>query len=393
MIIEINDIFEVKYFPYKLAAALGHNQSDIINQDLHNIFPKELRENHKKVILKNLLIENNFKMSKKTFAFTSNNKILPIKAKLCSFPNFLKNLSYIINIELLDENDKRIFYFILCENFNFISIDRNLERFYSLDYSILQKLNADILSFFDISHSMITNKFITRLKYLYGLNEVKSFFSTFYNIFNLNLKHNDYDNLLKPQTHKMIRMKKKDAESSTPMNSRIELNRNSKANIMEVKTLKSTKFMHRMSIRQINTSHSNTSNMNCILKLSKEKKIFINSLEKIKIQALELDLGPEHLNRLEECISILRLTRNFSHFGIKIQLRNFIDTPYYIVRIHENTKKDLFLTKNKRFLFFKKFLNKIIDQNKKIADLPPTTIVKDKKLCRISFMLVNMRGR
>ena len=59
IIVEINKIFEIKYFPYKLAESLGYKHSDLVGGDLHNLFPQQLKENHKKVILKNFLRKTN----------------------------------------------------------------------------------------------------------------------------------------------------------------------------------------------------------------------------------------------------------------------------------------------------------------------------------------------
>ncbi len=126
-------------------------------------------------------------------------------------------------MHLIDESEKRVFYFILSENFNVISINENLGKFYSIDYAVLNRLNSDILSFFEISPSSITNQFITKLKHLRALGEVKNFFNIFNNIYNLKLEWDENEIYRKQATNTMnTRPKRSKAEIDSTINSRIK---------------------------------------------------------------------------------------------------------------------------------------------------------------------------
>jgi hypothetical protein len=359
IIFQVNKIFEIKYFSYKLAQLLGYTHEQLIGEDIHLLFPSQLKENHKKVILKYLLIENNFKLIKKTFAFTNYYNILPIVIKTCSFPNFSKNLCFISNVEVLNEDDKKVFYFILSDDFNIISINTNLDKYYNINYELLNKMNADLLKLFGINHSIVVSRFKQRLEYLQGLREIKNFFGVFRNIFNLNLYADENDKRLTSTTTTSNRRKtvnstqakkKTDDKDSLFENSRVTLkdSKNSSTSF-DLKNVNNKKFYKKkstepMALKTAATNVQNSQNQNLILRIEKEKILFIHNLEKFKSRAVEFDLNIEQNLKIDSCLTKLRDSA-FTHFNVKIQIKNYIDTPFYIIRIYEvnkSTNKDNF---------------------------------------------------
>ena len=51
IIVEINNFFKIEYCSYKLCQILGYTQKNLTGKDLHEIFPIQLREAHKKILL------------------------------------------------------------------------------------------------------------------------------------------------------------------------------------------------------------------------------------------------------------------------------------------------------------------------------------------------------
>jgi len=158
--------------------------------DIHIIFPEKLRENHKKVILQHLLVNKNIYFVKKTFAFTSYNKLLPIQLKTSPFPNLSNNMMYIANIELLeDENQKNEnkYHFILDGEFELISVTQNLEDNFCIYYQLLKKLNVEVLKLFDIQNQAILEKLQNELNEI-SKEKNKAIFNNIFNtIFNLSI--------------------------------------------------------------------------------------------------------------------------------------------------------------------------------------------------------------
>ncbi len=200
IIFEINKTFKIKYFTMNLALSLGYTLDYLIGNDIHIIFPKKLRENHKKVILQHLLVHKSLYFEKKTFAFTSCNKLLPILLKASPFPNLSNNIIYIANIELLvDEysNTDNMYHFILDGEFELISVTQNLEDNYCIYYELLSKLNVRVLKLFEIQNQTIFNKFRKELIEI-SKEKYKAIFNSIFNsIFNLSLNEENYNSNVK----------------------------------------------------------------------------------------------------------------------------------------------------------------------------------------------------
>lgn len=197
VIFEINKLFRIKYFSINLAQALGYDLDYLINNDIHSILPEKLKENHKKVILQNLIVHKNIYFVKKTFAFTSFNKLLPVQLKVVPFPNLSESIIYLANIEVVAKKKKsQITYnFILDDEFDLISSTQNLEDDFCIYYDLLKKINMSVLKIFDIHSSAILDKFESQLKIISSEKDKAIFNSIFQNIFNLNLKEEKLTNV------------------------------------------------------------------------------------------------------------------------------------------------------------------------------------------------------
>jgi PAS domain S-box-containing protein len=187
MIIEINKMFKIKYVNNKLCQALGHSYNKIINDDIHQLFPSQLREPHKKVLLNHFLIQKKVFFRKKTFAFTSSNNLFPLDLMVSTFPNLKKNLQAVVSINPVETYDTRSFFFVVTEFYELLAISDNFNTYYSLNYDLIDKLGVNMLKLFNIE-GLIPVKFKTQLENIKRERYMKQFdhlYSLSYFLFNL----------------------------------------------------------------------------------------------------------------------------------------------------------------------------------------------------------------
>ena len=55
------------------------------------------------------------------------------------------------------EDDEKVFYFILSEEFDVISLNLNLERYYSISYNLIHDGKMDVPNMFNILHKFNKN--------------------------------------------------------------------------------------------------------------------------------------------------------------------------------------------------------------------------------------------
>jgi hypothetical protein len=331
IIFSVNQMFEVKYFSYKLAELMGHQHSTLIGNDLHNIFPRELRENHKKVILKHILIDNNYKFHRRTIAFTSNNSNFLIALRACAFTSFNNELEFICDVEVLYE-DPKVYYFVLDVHFNMLSMNKTFEQAYYIDFDLLKRLDLDILKLMDVPQNSVKAKFKESLTAIYTQKEIKNFFFIFNNLFSLNLYLSDQERNIMLKDHYYILNNQTLKESDTSNNIKRDDTSSIISELHRINFDKSSRSLvsQRKSIRMMNSQKDK------IFNIQKDKQIIIQILEKVKSKQRDLDLKEEDIKKLESSIRTLRLEDKHNiTFKINIYLKNFIDTVFYIVKINE----------------------------------------------------------
>jgi hypothetical protein len=163
MIVEVNRIFKIKYINHKLCKALGFPYSKLINDDIHQLFPSQLREPHKKVLLNHFLIQKKIFFKKKTFAFTASHNMVPLELMVSTFPSMKKNLQAVVSIYPSERDNSRNFFFVITEFFELIALSDNLDTIYSITYEMIDKLGINVLKLFDID-GLIPVKFKTQLE-------------------------------------------------------------------------------------------------------------------------------------------------------------------------------------------------------------------------------------
>jgi hypothetical protein len=187
MIIEINKMFKIKYVSNRICQALGHSYSKLINDDIHQLFPSQLREPHKNVLLNHFLIEKKVFFRKKTFGFTSSNNLVPLDLMVSTFPNLKKNLQAVVSVYPVESDDKRNFFFVVTEFYELLAISDNFDSSYSLNYELIDKLGVSMMKLFDIEN-LIPVKFKTHLENIKRERYMKQFdhlYSLSYFLFNL----------------------------------------------------------------------------------------------------------------------------------------------------------------------------------------------------------------
>jgi hypothetical protein len=334
IIFSINQIFEVKYFSYKLAKLMGHTHSTLIGSDLHNIFPEDLRENHKKVILKHILIDNKYVFHRRTMAFTNNNANFQIALRACAFTSFSNELEIVCDIEVLPDEPK-IYYFVLDTHFEMISMNRTFEQAYYLDFDLLRRLGLDVLKLMDIPRNEIKERFREVLTAISTQKELKNFFFIFNNLFSLNLAFSDVERNMSLKEYFNIQNNQPLRESETIVNIN-EDETLSKHDTNKIALNKSTKSLisPRKSLKAINASKEKN------ISIQRDRHIIIHILEKMLSWKSDLDLESDDIKKLESSIKTLKLQdRQNNIFKIDINLKNFIDTVFYIVKIEEEVEQ------------------------------------------------------
>jgi hypothetical protein len=174
MIIEINKIFKIKYINHKLCQALGFSYNSLINDDIHQLFPAQLRESHKKVLINHFLIQKKVFFRKKTFAFTHSKNMFPLDLMVSTFPGLKKNLQAIVSIRPIEETETRSFFFVITEFFELIAISENFDKIYNINFDVIDKLGINVLKLFDID-GLISTKFKTQLDQIQKERHEKQF--------------------------------------------------------------------------------------------------------------------------------------------------------------------------------------------------------------------------
>jgi hypothetical protein len=325
ILFSINKIFEVKYFSYKLAERLGYEHSTLIGSDVHSIFPLELRDFHKKAIIKYLLIDNKIRFIRKSFIFSNHNTILPMNIKALPFISFSDHLEILCDIELISE-EKNTYYFVLDSYFNIMSINKNFQDTYFLDYKLCKKLQLDILKLMNIPQSIVAAGFKTALQHIYSQSEVKQFFAIFSDFLGLNFEVSEFDRAFSiKQYHNTLKNSETKADVST------------KGDLITEKSI-TDKSIRNLLVKKDNITLLNDNRRITTINLYKEKENMIQTLEKIKDRQLDLDLNDSDITKIEESLSSLR-TNGDLVFKIRIDLKSFIDSVFYLIKIRETHRE------------------------------------------------------
>jgi hypothetical protein len=126
----------ISYFSEPLSQYLGFLQSDLIDQNIDILLPRDIIKSHDNLIL-HYLITNQNRIYKNINNRMFNKKGLSIDSMLngATLPGLGKNLLIIINIKLIEnEND----YFIyLNKNLDLISISNNFNKYFNIDMDLI----------------------------------------------------------------------------------------------------------------------------------------------------------------------------------------------------------------------------------------------------------------
>jgi PAS domain S-box-containing protein len=370
ILFSINKQFEVKYFSYKLAELLGYQHNKLIGNDVHNIFPRELRDFHKKVILKHLLIDNKVRLNRKVFIFSNFNTIVPVYLKASAFTNFNNQLDIICDIQIIREEAKT-YYFVLDSYFNMMSMNKNFAEVYSLDYLLLKKLNLDILKLMDVSQQTVRDSFRETFQYLSNQNELRHFFIVFSELLELNLDVAEFDktyNIKHYYNTFLMGVKQNDGKEKDDLN--ISEQSYLPGVLNNTKTIiGSNRYVKEFSVYR-------------------DKQALISTLVRLRSRYIDLDLIPEDVAKLDSSIIKLKEKLN-TIFKINISLKCFVDIVFYLVKIKEASPSFL----QSEDTFSNVFLEKHFDFDQTpYKSLLPVTLLKPTSH-KASFSLLKSKGK
>ena len=186
IIIKFSKGIKIKYCSSNFCNQLGFIQSQLLGEDFANIFPKSLRRSHTRAMLHYIMVGQNYFLKKSTYIFDSSEHSMPCDIRGGALPHFGKSLMMICQI-MIKKN--KTWSFILDNNYNGLSISREIEENYFFNLNLLRKVDMEIIDIFDINTNIMKNKFkdtldvIEKVKDELEFNDVEQYSK---NLFNLN---------------------------------------------------------------------------------------------------------------------------------------------------------------------------------------------------------------
>ena len=365
LIIKFSKGIKIKYCSSNFCNQLNFIQSQILGEDFSNIFPKNFRKKHTKAILNYLMVNQNYFLQKSTYIFDSNEHFLPCQIKACTIPHFGKSLIMILQILIKKNNTCS---FILDNNFNCLSISKEIETNFFFNLNLLRKCDVELIDLFDINIKDIQNKFsqniniINQIKDELEFNDIENYSK---NLFLLNNDLNNNDNTFIPN--------KKSLEiSNSEINNNKNLLKNESMEFVRSKPLIIQNIIK--ALNKLNDSNEKDENIRNLINYIFQIKNNTNSEnnynnKNIIFNTTDIILNNEEIVNSNETLQIL----------FKGNIKKLYDIPIYIFRFRDimnneeglkediennNTKKkneNLNLSKNKSTYSF--YTNKLTSKN------------------------------
>ena len=198
LIIKFSKGIKIKYCSSNFCNQLNFIQSQILGENFENIFPKNIRKSHTKAMLNYIMVQQNFFLQKSTYIFDSNEHSMPCHIRGATLPHFGKSLMMILQI-LIKKN--KTWSFILDNNYNCLSISKEIEDNYFFNLNLLRKCDVELIDLFDINVKEIEKKFkktldiINQVKHEMEFNDVEHYSK---NLFLLNNNNELNDKMFIP---------------------------------------------------------------------------------------------------------------------------------------------------------------------------------------------------
>ena len=185
IIFEYKKELRIKYFTESFGLKLGYKQKDLVNNRLDVLIPNDFCVPHQNMV-KYLVIGNQKRhyLSKNNYIFDSTSKILyPMNYEGLLIYNVYKHLVIILKSNFIFDDE---YSFMLNNNFELLSNSINFQDEYYLNQKILQTYNISLLDLLKIKADKIINKFekeyrkIQHQKLIRKIKTEEYFIPTFY---------------------------------------------------------------------------------------------------------------------------------------------------------------------------------------------------------------------
>ena len=350
-IFEFKKEIKTKYFDEYLSLKLGFKQTDIINEKIDELMPKEFSSSHQNVIKRAFIGEQKrfYKIEKNCIFDATHTVMNPVDMHGIMIYNLYNYLIMILEISFIEESD---YIFMLNHNFDLIANTKNFTDDYLLNQKIFQKYQLKLLEMLKTKPEKITQKFSDTFKEIDEQKEIRQIKTDEYfipqiyvplgeknaglmQINNYNLKKNKYISKFAHVNNDINEIKVMGSINDDNEQEKLIKIEKNKDEIFET-LLHSGEYV-------IHKSFNFTLNkMRFIENVAKElTKILDNELTTDNNTEQNLVIGSKKL------ISDLLLRSDLlnSNMFIEIKMSYYYDRPFYFININDEKKPMLKLTK------------------------------------------------
>ena len=373
LIFEYKKELRIKYFTESFGLKLGYKQKDLINSRLDVLIPNDFNESHQNMI-KYLVMGSQIRhyLSKNSYIFDSTSKILyPMDYDGLLIYNIQKNLLIIFKSNFILDNE---YSFMLNNNFELLSNSINFQDEYYLNQEILHTYNISLIDLLKIKPDKIRTKFekefrrIQHQKFIRKIKTEEYFIPQFYvppngkfigmmNPKNYNSSKNNYLSNIRLQNEEDINANKVGFNQEEEEKKNLIKNNNKENSINDLLLETENIIFHKTFTTSLN------------------KGIFIENLAKELTKIPDNDLIFENDKTSYNCIISAKklisklLTKSEivnECLKILVNLTFIYDKPFYFIKINDEKKQYLTISKNIHFVSNKKTI--IVKKNSSQAN-------------------------
>ena len=356
IIFEYKKELRIKYFTESFGLKLGYKQKDLVNNRLDVLLPNDFIQSHQNMV-KYLVMGNQIRyyLSKNNYIFDSTSKILyPMDYEGLLIYNIQKHLVIIFKSNFILDNE---YNFMLNSNFELLSNSINFQDEYYLNQKILHTYNISLIDLLKIKPDKIRTKFekeYRRIQHQKLIRKIKTeeyFIPQFYvppngkfigmmNPKYYNTSKNNYLSSIRFPNEEEINVNK-DGDTQEEDEEKNLIKNNSKENsindlLLETETI----IFHKTFTTTLN------------------KGIFIENLAKEFTKIPDNDLIFENDKTSYNCIISAKklisklLTKSEiadEYLKILVNLTFIYDKPFYFIKINDEKKQYLKISKGIHF--------------------------------------------
>ncbi len=343
---------KTKYFDEFLSIRLGYKQSDIINERIDELMPKDFCTSHQNMI-KKLFIgeEKRYYINPKNYIFDASHTVIYVVESRGVMIYTLSN--YLITImEIMIVNDNE-YKFMLNHNFELLANTKNFTNDYLLNQKIFHKYKLKLLDMIKMKPEKINQKFQETFKVIEHQKELRQIKTEEYFIPQLYVQYGE-KNFGMMQTSNFNLKKNKfllNLNSSEINNNKENLDTMTVGDLEQEKLLKKEK--NKEDIFEIALKSESITIHHQTFNLTLNKMKFVENIGKELTKILDNELTTDTNNEQSLVIGSKKLINDLimrgdllnNNLDIEIKLSYYYDRPFYFISINDEKKIMLKMTK------------------------------------------------